>query len=98
MTSPSTKEQIDDLRRAVTSSREALLGGTIVQFAGLDTEVARVSTLAENALIERRDDVLFAMVALLYEIDGLAADLRRQQGAAILQRAASAYSADQGAH
>lgn len=98
MTSPSTKEQIDDLRRAVTSSREALLGGTIVQFAGLDTEVARVSTLAENAPIERRDDVLIAMVALLYEIDGLAADLRRQQGAAILQRAASAYGADQGAH
>ena len=98
MTSPSTKEQIDDLRRAVTSSREALLGGTIVQFAGLDTEVARVSTLAETTPIERRDDVLIAMVALLYEIDGLAADLRRQQGAAILQRAASAYGADQGAH
>lgn len=98
MTSPSTKEQIDDLRRAVSSSREALLGGAIVQFAGLDTEVACVSTLAENAPLERRDDVVIAMVALLYEIDGLAADLRRQQGAAILQRAASAYGADQGAH
>lgn len=98
MTSSSAEEQLDDLRHAVANAREALLDGTVVQFAGLDAEVARLSASAENAPLDRRDNVLIAMVALLHELDDLTADLRRQHGAAILPRASSAYGTDQGSH
>jgi hypothetical protein len=96
MTTPSATDELNDLRRAVGRSRAAIADGAIVELAGLEVEVARVTDIARNAPSVERSYVLAAMDALLREIDGLAVDLRRQHDAGAARQAAGAYRTEPG--
>lgn len=94
MTPLSTTEQLDDLRRTVEDSRAAIAGGAFVELAGFDAQVAHVAAAAGTTPLVERPQVLTALTALLGELDGLAADLRRQRDAALALQAADAYRAE----
>ena len=81
MTSASVEERLHGLRRAVTSSRERVGHGARIDLAGLDGEVEALSTAATAEPQAARAGVLAALSALLVELDGLAAELKRRSGA-----------------
>jgi hypothetical protein len=91
MTLPSATEELNELRRAVGRSRVAIADGAMVELAGLDAEVARVTDIARHAPSIERSHILSALDALLREIDGLAVDLRRQHDSGLARQAAGAY-------
>jgi hypothetical protein len=96
MTSPSTTEQLDDLRRAVEHSRAAIADGSFVELAGLDAQVAQVVDAARTTARAERPEVLTALAALLHELDGLMVDLCRQRDAGVALQAAHAYRPEPG--
>ena len=96
MTVQPAAAQLETLRSAIGRSRAAIAEGASVDLAGLDTEVARVTVVAHNAPSAERANVLAAMEGLLRELDGLAADLRRQHDAGLARQAAGAYGAEPG--
>ncbi len=96
MTSLSTTDKLDDLRRAVEKSRAAIAAGAFVELAGLDTEVAHIVDAAKTTTLAERPQVLAALAALLRELDDLTVDLCRQRDAALALQAADAYRAGPG--
>jgi hypothetical protein len=92
---PSTVDQLIELRRAIVRSRTAIAEGAIIELAGLDNEVARITSIARQTPPSERTEVLTAMSELVQEIDGLAKDLRRQRDAALALQAAHAYRTEQ---
>jgi len=91
----SATDQLIELRRAIVHSRTAIAEGALVDLAGLDAEVAQVTSLTRHTPPAERARVLTAMSELVQEIDGLAKDLRRQRDAALALQAAQAYRAEQ---
>jgi hypothetical protein len=96
MTSPSTTEQLDDLRRAVEHSRAAIADGSFVELAGLDVQVEQVVAAARTTVLAERPQVLSALATLLRELDGLTVDLCRQRDAGLALQAADAYRPEPG--
>lgn len=96
MTLSSAAEQLTELCRAITLSRAAIAGGAVVELEGLDAEVTRLADIARGAPSGERAHVLVAMQTLVHELDGLAADLRRQRDASLTQQATAAYRPEPG--
>ena len=94
MTEEPATAQLAMLGSAIHRSRVAIAEGASVELAGLDAEVARITGIARNAPSEERALVLAAMEGLLCELEGLAADLRRQHDAGLTRQAADAYRAE----
>ena len=96
MTLSSAAEQLGELGRAVARSRTAIADGALVELEGLDTEVARLADVARGAPSSERTHILAALDMLLFELDGLAVDLRRQRGGGLAQQATAAYRSEPG--
>jgi len=91
----SATDQLVELQRAIVRSRTAIAEGAFVDLAGLDAEVAHVTSMTKHTPPAERAQVLAAMSELVQEIDGLAKDLRRQRDAALALQAAQAYRTEQ---
>ena len=96
MTSAPLQRQIEDLRGILAQSRGKLAEGVLVELAGLDVVVRQITDSAKLAPVGEQAGILTALRALGLELDGLAADLRRQHDAAASMRAAGAYGAELG--
>jgi hypothetical protein len=94
MTTPSLDDELQELRRAVTRSREAVAEGAFVNLSGLDAAVARLTEAVRTAPAVSRASLLATLDALLRELDGLAVDLQRQHDAALAQHATGVYGRD----
>lgn len=93
MTPPLLADEFSDLRRAIASSRAAIIDGAEIDLTGLDAAVTRITAAARTVAPDQRDAVLAAIEALWRDIDGLETDIRRQHDAALAQQAAGAYGA-----
>ena len=84
-------DRLTDLRLAVAASRAAAAAGAAIDLAGLDDAIARSLASAELVSRAERGAILFALDALLAELDGLKAELRRHRDRDAARRAADAY-------
>lgn len=96
MTSIPLEQQIEALCGILAQSRSTLAEGLPVDLAGLDTVVRQLTDSAKAAPPGRAAGILAALRKLGLELDGLAADLRRQHDAATVIRATGAYGAGVG--
>lgn len=86
----SPEQQLLDIIAAVAGARAALAEGAVVEFAGLEVAVADACRTAKAAAGPQRQAALAAMNTLAAELDGLAAELARQN-AGQRRRAVDAY-------
>jgi hypothetical protein len=89
----SLNDRLADLRLALAGARAAVASGAAIDLAGLDDEIARLLEGEQRIAETARGATVFALEALLGEIDGIAVELRRGRAATEDERSRSARRA-----
>ena len=89
----SLNDRLTDLRLALAGARAAVASGVEIDLAGLDDEIARLLAAEQPIAQSARGATVFALEALLAEVDGIALDLQRAHDVAAGERSGAARHA-----